>query len=80
MNLRSVTYVIVKEVTNRDLTDDEYGCEDENDITMDTDNHSEPDFDSSDDDEFDLILSSYYEAVNDFIDIDYTKLRGKLSL
>jgi len=32
------------------------GCEDENDVTKDTNHDSEPEFDSSDDDDFDLYL------------------------
>ena len=70
MNLRSATYVTVKEVKNRALDDDEYSCEDEGDVTIDTDNDSEPDFDSSDDDEFDLILGRDYTAADDNMKVD----------
>ena len=70
MNLRSITYVIIKEVRNRALNDDKYSCEDKGDITIDTDNDSEPDFDSSDDDEFDLILGRDYTAADDNMKVD----------
>ena len=70
MNLRSATYVTAKEVANRALDDDKYSLEDKNNITTDTNNNSEPDFDSSDDDKFDPILSSDYEAADNNMDID----------
>ena len=44
-----------KEVKNGVL-DNKTSFEDENDVTTNTDNDSEPDFDSLDDDEFDPIL------------------------
>ena len=56
-------------MANRALEDDEYGCEDENDVTTDINNKSEPDFDSSDDNEFELILGGDYEAADDNIDV-----------
>ena len=37
---------------NSALGDDETGFDDENDVTTDTDNESEADFDSSDDDQY----------------------------
>ena len=55
MNLRSATYHTAREVASG-LWDDETGFKDENDVTINTDNDSEPDFDSSDDDDFDPIL------------------------
>ena len=70
MNLRSATYVITKEVRNRALDDNKYSCEDKGDVTIDTDNDSEPDFDSSDDDEFDLILGRDYTAADDNMKVD----------
>ena len=70
MNLCSATYVTVKEVRNRALDDGKYGCEDEGDVTIDTDNDSELDFDSSDDDEFDLILGRDYTAVDNNMKVD----------
>ena len=68
MNLRSATYVTAKEVRNGALEDKE-GFEDPN-ITTDTDYDSEPDFDSSDDDEFDPILSGDYEAADNNMEVD----------
>ena len=70
MNLRSATYVTAKEVRNGALDDDKYSCEDEGDVTTDTDNDSEPDFDSSDDDEFDPILGGDYTAADNNIKVD----------
>ena len=70
MNLRSATYVTVKEVRTGALDDDEYGCEDEGDVTTDTDNDSEPDFDSSDDDEFDPILGGDYTVADNNMKVD----------
>ena len=55
---------------NSALGDDETGFEDENDVTTDTDNESEADFDSSDDDEFDPILSGDYNAADDNMEVD----------
>lgn len=80
MNLRSATYVTAKEAANGALDDDEYGCEDENDVTTDTNHDSEPEFDSSDDDDFDPILGGDYIAADDFIDVEQAELGGKLSL
>ena len=48
---------------------DKEGFEDPN-ITTDTDYDSEPDFDSSDDDEFDPILSGDYEAADNNMEVD----------
>ena len=66
MNLRSTIYVTTKEAANRTLNNDEYGCEDENDVTTDTDHDSEPEFNSSYDNDFDPILSGDYIAADDF--------------
>jgi hypothetical protein len=49
---------------------DEEGLEDERDVTTYLSNYSEPDFDASDDDAFDLILGEDYEAADDSIDVD----------
>ena len=70
MNLRSVIYVTAKEVRNKALNNDEFGYEDENEVTIDTDNDSELDFDSSDDDEFDLILRVDFRPDDKFIDVN----------
>jgi hypothetical protein len=70
MNLRSAIYVTAKEAANGALDDDEYGCEDENDVTTDTNHDSEPEFDCSDDDDFDPILGGDYIAADDFIDVE----------
>jgi hypothetical protein len=69
MNLRSATYVTAKEVINGAL-DDETGFKNENDVTTNTDNESEVDFDSSDDDEFDPILGGDYDAADDNMEVD----------
>jgi len=67
MNLRSAIYHTAKEVRNS-LVNKE-GFKDENNITTDTSLNSEPDFDSSDDDEFDPVLRNDYIAEDDFIDV-----------
>ena len=69
MNLRSATYVTAKEVRNG-ILDNKDGFEDENDITTDTSNDSKPDFDDSDNDEFDPILGADYEAADNNMDVD----------
>jgi hypothetical protein len=70
MNLRSAIYVTAKEVKNGILDTIEDGLEDENAVTTDTDNDSEPDFDESDDNEFDPIIGADYDAADDNIDVD----------
>ena len=69
MNLRSAIYVTAREVRNG-ILDNEEGLEDENDVTTDTDNNSEPDFDDSNDDVFDSILGADYDIADDYMDID----------
>jgi hypothetical protein len=69
MNLPSARYVTAKDIRNKAL-DDETGFEDKNDIVTNTYNESEPDFDSSDDNEFDLILSGDYDAIDDNIEVN----------
>jgi hypothetical protein len=69
MNLRSVTYYTAREVKNG-LFDTKDSFKDENDVTTDTSNDSEPDFDSSDDDAFDLILGADFDLADDFMDVD----------
>jgi hypothetical protein len=69
MNLRSTNYVTAKEVKNGALND-ETSFEDKNDVTTNTDDDSEPDFDSSDDNEFDPILSGDYKARDNNIEVD----------
>jgi hypothetical protein len=69
MNLRSATYYTAREVKNG-LFDTEDSFEDENDVTTDTSNDSEPDFDSSDDDAFDPILGADFDPADDFMDVD----------
>jgi hypothetical protein len=69
MNLRSATYVTAREVRNGAL-DDEEGFKDPNDITTNIDYDSEPNFDSSDDNAFDSILSGDYDVRDDFIDVE----------
>ena len=70
MKLRSATYVTAKEVRNRALDNDEFDYEDENEVTIDTNNNSELDFDSSDNDEFDPILGVDFRPDDKFIDVD----------
>ena len=69
MNLRSAVYVTAKEVKNG-ILDNKDGFEDENDVTTDISNDSEPDFDDSEGDEFDPILRADYDAVDDNMDVD----------
>jgi hypothetical protein len=69
MNLRSATYVTAREVKEGAL-DNEEGLEDEHDVTTDSSNNSEPDFDASDNDAFDPILGGDYEAADDFMDVN----------
>jgi hypothetical protein len=68
MNLQSATYHTKREVQNAILK--ETGLEDEADITTDTSDNSEPDFDSSDDDEFNPIQGANYNARDDNMDVD----------
>lgn len=68
MNLRSATYHTAKEVRNG--LDNEDSFEDEDDVTTDTSNDSEPDFDHSDDDVFDPILGADFDPTDDFMDVD----------
>ena len=69
MNLHSITYIIVKEVRNS-ILDNKNRFENKDNITTNTSINSEPDFDFLDDNEFDLILSTNYNTVNNFIDIN----------
>jgi hypothetical protein len=69
MNLRSVTYVTAREVRNG-ILDNKDRFEDKDDVITNISVNSEPDFDSSDDDEFDPILGADYDAANDFIDVN----------
>ena len=69
MNLRSVIYIIAKEVKNS-ILNNKAGFKDEDDVTANTINNSKPDFNFSDDNEFDLILGADYNIVDDFIDVD----------
>jgi hypothetical protein len=68
MNLRSATYITAKEVKNKALND-EKEFEDLNNITINTDYDSEPNFDFSDNNAFDLILNNDYNTTNDFINV-----------
>jgi hypothetical protein len=69
MNLQSAIYITAKEVRNSILNNKD-GFKDEYNVTTDTSNDSEPNFDDSEGDEFDPILSADYNAVNDNIDVD----------
>ena len=80
MNLRSANYIIAKEVQNRALYSDETNFEDKDDVTSDIDNDSKPDFDFSDDNNFDPIISSDYIATDDNIEVDQADLSRKLSV
>ena len=62
-------YVTAKEVRNS-ILDNKDRFEDENDVTIDISNDSEPDFNDLEGDEFDLILSTNYDTINGNIDID----------
>ena len=52
------------------ILDNEEGLEDDNDVTTNTENESEPDFDDSDDDALDPILSADYDTADNNIDVD----------
>jgi hypothetical protein len=69
MNLRLAIYYTAKEVKNG-LFNTKNSFENENNVTTDTSNDSEPDFDSLDDNAFDLILSANFDLANDFINVD----------
>ena len=69
MNLHSATYITAREVRTG-LLDNEDGFEDENDVTTDTSNDFEPDFDHSDADEFDPILGADDDVVDDNMEVD----------
>jgi hypothetical protein len=69
MNLRSATYVTAKEVRNS-ILDNENRFEDEYDVTTDTSNDSEPNFDDSEDNEFDPILGADYDAIDNNINVN----------
>ena len=69
MNLYSATYVTAREVRNS-ILDNKEGFEDSNDITTNTDYDSELDFDSSDNNEFNPILSADYVTADNYIDIE----------
>jgi hypothetical protein len=69
MNLRSATYVTAKEVRNG-ILDNKDGFKDEYNVTTDTSNNSEPNFDDSEGDKFDPILSANYDAVDNNMDVD----------
>jgi hypothetical protein len=69
MNLCLVIYYTVREVKNS-FFDTKDSFEDENNVTTDTSNDSEPDFDSLDDDAFDLILGADFDLADDFMDVD----------
>lgn len=71
MNLSSAIYVITKEVKNKALDNsDNKGFELKGDITTDSSDDSEPDFDDSDDNIFDPIIGGDYNIQDDFIDVD----------
>ena len=69
MNLCSITYVITKEVRNRTLNNK--GFKDPNDIITNIDYDFKPDFDSSNNHKFDLILSKDYKVIDNNIEVDY---------
>jgi hypothetical protein len=71
MNLSLATYVTAKEVKNGALDDsDDEGFELEGEVTTDSSDDSEPDFDDSDDDVFDPIIGGDYNVQDDFMDVD----------
>jgi hypothetical protein len=64
-------YVTAKEVKNGALDDsDDEGFELEGDITTDSSDDSEPNFDDSDDNVFDPIMGGDYDVQDDFMDVD----------
>ena len=68
MNLQLVIYYTKREIQNAIL--EEIGLEDKADIITNTSDDSEPDFDSSDNNEFDLIQGTNYNTRDDNIDVD----------
>ena len=70
INLRSVLYIITKEVRNRALDNNKFSYEDENEVTIDTNNDSELDFDSLDNNEFNPILRVGFRLDDKFIDVN----------
>jgi hypothetical protein len=71
MNLSLAIYVTAKEVKNRALDDsDNKGFELKGDITADSSDDSEPDFDDSDNNVFDPIIRGDYNVQDDFINVN----------
>jgi hypothetical protein len=70
MNLRSAIYITAKEVANRALDDNKYGYELEDYVIINTSYDLKPDFDSLDNDEFDLIPDSDYNTADNNIKVD----------
>ena len=70
MNLRSANYITVEEARTRALFGDETSFEDKDDVTSDIDNDFKPDFNFSDDNNFDPIISSDYIAADNNIEVD----------
>lgn len=62
-------HITTKEVRNNILNNKE-SLKDENDVTTDTKNESEPDFDDPDDDTFNLILSTDYNTTDNNTNVD----------
>jgi hypothetical protein len=69
MNLCLAIYYTAREVKNS-LFNTENSFKDKNNVTTDTSNDSEPDFDSLDDNAFDLILGADFDPADDFMDVD----------
>lgn len=69
MNLRLGTYVISKEVRNR-ILNNKSRFKDKDNIITNISNDSELDFDSLDNNEFDLILSNDYNIIDNNIKVN----------
>jgi hypothetical protein len=66
-----VTYVTAKNVKNKALNNsDNKGFKLKGGITTNLSNDSEPNFDDSDDNVFNLIIRSDYSVQDDFINVD----------
>jgi hypothetical protein len=62
-------YITAKEVRHG-ILDNKDGFKDKYNVMTDISNDSEPNFNDSEDNEFNLILSADYNAVDDNMDID----------
>jgi hypothetical protein len=69
INLRSATYVTAKKVRNN-ILNNKNKFKNKNNVITNTSVNSEPDFNFSDNNKFNLILGANYDVTNDFINVD----------